>query len=67
MNSEDDYNLILKICTLENEISICRIKIEQKKNTNLVNRQKLDKVNWKLSTHKVALIVLFFLYVKMLF
>nr|KAJ0228474.1 hypothetical protein LSAT_V11C100040810 [Lactuca sativa] len=56
--------LTLKICTLENEISICRMKIEQEKN---INKQELDKVNWKLFTHRLALIVLFLLYVKMLF
>ncbi|CAI9285912.1 unnamed protein product [Lactuca saligna] len=35
---EESCNLTLKICTLENEISICRMKIEQENNTNLVNR-----------------------------
>nr|KAJ0189583.1 hypothetical protein LSAT_V11C800427490 [Lactuca sativa] len=63
---EESCNLTLKICPLENEINICRMKIEQENNTNLVNRQELDKVKWKLFTHKVALILLFVLYVKML-
>nr|KAJ0190525.1 hypothetical protein LSAT_V11C800434590 [Lactuca sativa] len=58
---EESCNLTLKFCTLENEISICRMKIEQENNTNLVNRQKLDKVKWKLFIHKVALILLFVL------
>nr|KAJ0186208.1 hypothetical protein LSAT_V11C900457660 [Lactuca sativa] len=51
---EESFNLILKICTLENEISICRMKIEQENNTNLVNRQELYKVKWKLFTHKLC-------------
>nr|KAJ0221492.1 hypothetical protein LSAT_V11C200080650 [Lactuca sativa] len=63
---EESYNLTLKFCTLENEISICRMKIEQENNTNLVNIQELDKVRWKLFTYKVALILLYVLYVKML-
>nr|KAJ0216382.1 hypothetical protein LSAT_V11C300125700 [Lactuca sativa] len=58
------YNLTLKLGNLENEISICRKKLEEKKNSDLVFRQELDKVKWKLFTHKVALFVLFFLYVK---
>nr|KAJ0213810.1 hypothetical protein LSAT_V11C400221120 [Lactuca sativa] len=61
---EESCNLTLKICTLENEISICRMKIEEEKN---MNKQELDKVNWKLFTHRLALIFLFLLYVKMLF
>nr|KAJ0206839.1 hypothetical protein LSAT_V11C500263140 [Lactuca sativa] len=64
MKLEESCNLTLKICTLENEISICRMEIEQEKNNN---KQELDKVNWKLFTHRLALIVLFLLYVKMLF
>nr|KAJ0221964.1 hypothetical protein LSAT_V11C200080610 [Lactuca sativa] len=60
---EESYNLTLKFCTLENEINIYRMKTEQENNTNLVNRQELDKVKWKLFTHKVALILLFVLYV----
>nr|KAJ0226986.1 hypothetical protein LSAT_V11C100012560 [Lactuca sativa] len=40
------------------------MKIEQEKNNN---KQELDKVNWKLFTHRLALIVLFLLYVKILF
>nr|KAJ0203033.1 hypothetical protein LSAT_V11C500283910 [Lactuca sativa] len=63
---EESCNLTLKICTLENEINICRMKIKQENNTNLVNRQELDNVKWKLFTHKVALILSFVLYVKML-
>nr|KAJ0205750.1 hypothetical protein LSAT_V11C500291110 [Lactuca sativa] len=63
MKPEESYNLTLKNCTLENEINICRMKIEQEKNNN---KQELDKVNWKLFTHRLALIVLFLLYVKML-
>nr|KAJ0212056.1 hypothetical protein LSAT_V11C400192970 [Lactuca sativa] len=62
---EESCNLTLKICTLENEISICRMKIEEEKNTNFVNRQELDKVKWELFTHKLALILLFVIYVKM--
>nr|KAJ0201642.1 hypothetical protein LSAT_V11C600305350 [Lactuca sativa] len=64
MKAEERCNLTLKICTLENEISICRMKIEEEKNRN---KQELDKVNWKLFTHRLALIFLFLLYVKMLF
>ncbi|CAI9286947.1 unnamed protein product [Lactuca saligna] len=63
---KESCNLTLKFCTLENEISICRMKIEQENNTNLGNRQELDKVKWKLFTHKLALILLFVLHVKML-
>nr|KAJ0225173.1 hypothetical protein LSAT_V11C100043800 [Lactuca sativa] len=37
---------------------------EEEKNCDLVFRQQLDKVKWKLFTHKVALFVIFFLYVK---
>nr|KAJ0206001.1 hypothetical protein LSAT_V11C500281400 [Lactuca sativa] len=58
------YNLTLKLGNLENEISICSKKLEEDKNYDLVSRQELDKVKWKLFTHKVALFVLFFLYVK---
>nr|KAJ0200871.1 hypothetical protein LSAT_V11C600306080 [Lactuca sativa] len=57
---EESCNLTLKICTLENEISICRMKIKQENNINLVNRQELDKVKWKLFTHKVALFVILY-------
>nr|KAJ0222456.1 hypothetical protein LSAT_V11C200099720 [Lactuca sativa] len=64
MKPEESCNFTLKICTLENEISICRMKIEQEKNKN---KEELDKVNWKLFTHRLALIFLFLLYVKMLF
>nr|KAJ0226055.1 hypothetical protein LSAT_V11C100032060 [Lactuca sativa] len=64
MKPEENCNLTLKICTLENEINICRMKIEQEKNNN---KQELNKVNWKLFTHRLALIVLFLLYVKILF
>nr|KAJ0212073.1 hypothetical protein LSAT_V11C400217450 [Lactuca sativa] len=63
---EESCNLTLKISTLENEINICRMMIEQENKTNMVNRHELDKVKWKLFTHKVALILLFVLYVKML-
>nr|KAJ0198759.1 hypothetical protein LSAT_V11C600319770 [Lactuca sativa] len=35
---EENCNLTLKIGTLENEISICRMKIKQENNTNLFNR-----------------------------
>nr|KAJ0203250.1 hypothetical protein LSAT_V11C500234510 [Lactuca sativa] len=34
MKAEESCNLTLKICTLENEISICRMKIEEEKNRN---------------------------------
>ncbi|CAI9301181.1 unnamed protein product [Lactuca saligna] len=34
---KENHNLTLKICTLENEINICRMKIEQENNTNLVS------------------------------
>nr|KAJ0190678.1 hypothetical protein LSAT_V11C800414300 [Lactuca sativa] len=64
MKAEESCNLTLKICTLENEISICMMKIEEEKNRN---KQELDKVNWKLFTRRLALIFLFLLYVKMLF
>ena len=40
---------------------------EEEKNSDLVFKQELDKVNSKLFTHKVALFVLFFLYVKDVF
>nr|KAJ0212829.1 hypothetical protein LSAT_V11C400213340 [Lactuca sativa] len=36
----------------KNEISICRMNIEQENNTNLVNRQEFDKVKWNLFTTK---------------
>lgn len=46
------------------QISIWMMKLEQEKNFDLVFRQEFDKVNWKLFTHKVALFVLSFLYIK---
>ncbi|CAI9282717.1 unnamed protein product [Lactuca saligna] len=58
MKPEESCNLTLKICTLENKISICKMKIEQQKNNH---KQELGKVNWKLSTHRLALIVMFLL------
>ncbi|CAI9300169.1 unnamed protein product [Lactuca saligna] len=58
------YNLTFRLGNLENEISICRKKLEEEKNSDLVFGQELDKVKSKLFTHKVALFVLFFLYVK---
>ncbi|CAI9286569.1 unnamed protein product [Lactuca saligna] len=58
------YNLTLKLGNLENKISICRKKLEEEKNYDLVFRQELDKVKWEFFTHKVALFMLFFLYVK---
>nr|KAJ0202096.1 hypothetical protein LSAT_V11C600331810 [Lactuca sativa] len=58
------YNLTLKLGNLENKISRCRKKLEEEKKCDLVFRQELDKVKWKLFTYKVALFVLFFLYVK---
>nr|KAJ0211133.1 hypothetical protein LSAT_V11C400194820 [Lactuca sativa] len=58
------YNLTFKLGNLENEITYCRKKLEEEKNSDLVFRQELDKVKWKLFTHKAALFVLFFLYVK---
>nr|KAJ0193383.1 hypothetical protein LSAT_V11C800392560 [Lactuca sativa] len=61
------YNLTFKLGNLENEISYCRKKLEEEKNSDLVFRQELDKVKWKLFTHKAALFVLFFLYVKHVF
>nr|KAJ0211855.1 hypothetical protein LSAT_V11C400216360 [Lactuca sativa] len=39
------YNLTLKLGNLENEISICRNKLEEEKNSNLVFKQELDKIN----------------------
>ncbi|CAI9284256.1 unnamed protein product [Lactuca saligna] len=50
MKAKESCNLTLKICTLENEISICRMKIEEEKNRN---KKELDKVNWKLFTHRL--------------
>nr|KAJ0199763.1 hypothetical protein LSAT_V11C600316570 [Lactuca sativa] len=64
MKPEESCNLTLKICTLENEINIYRMEIVQEKNNN---KQELDKVSLKLFTHRLALIVLLLLYVKMLF
>ena len=61
------YNLTFKLGNLENEITYCRKKLEEEKNSDLVFRQELDKVKWKLFTHKAALFVLFFLYVKHVF
>ncbi|KAL7590697.1 hypothetical protein Lser_V15G38059 [Lactuca serriola] len=53
------YNLTLKLGNLEKEISICRKKLEEEKNLDLVFRKELDKVKCKLFTHKVALFVKF--------
>nr|KAJ0185893.1 hypothetical protein LSAT_V11C900504830 [Lactuca sativa] len=52
-------NLTLKICTLENQISICKMKMEQE---NLVVTQEFEKIKWKLFTHKVLMIALFLLF-----
>ncbi|KAL7591575.1 hypothetical protein Lser_V15G32784 [Lactuca serriola] len=41
------YNLTLKLGNFENEICICRKKLEEEKNCDLVFRQELDKVKWK--------------------
>ncbi|CAI9283816.1 unnamed protein product [Lactuca saligna] len=53
-------SLTLKVSILENEISICKMKMEQE---NLVVRQEFEKLKWKLFTHKVVMIVLFLLFV----
>ncbi|CAI9289515.1 unnamed protein product [Lactuca saligna] len=53
-------NLTLKVSILENEINICKMKMEQE---NLVVRQEFEKLKWKLFTHKVVMVVLFLLFV----
>nr|KAJ0227789.1 hypothetical protein LSAT_V11C100013280 [Lactuca sativa] len=59
-DKKEPCNLTLKVSILENEISICKMKMEQE---NLVVRQEFEKLKWKLFTHKVVMIVLFLLFV----
>ena len=58
-DKKEQCNLTLKICTLENQISIYKMKMEQE---NLVVRQEFEKLKWKLFTHKVLMIALFLLF-----
>nr|KAJ0202914.1 hypothetical protein LSAT_V11C500289800 [Lactuca sativa] len=50
---------------LENEISICRKKLEEEKNSDLVFRQELDKVKSMLFTQKLHCLCYFSCMLKM--
>ncbi|KAI3523826.1 hypothetical protein L1887_02259 [Cichorium endivia] len=52
------FNLMLKMSALEHEINICKMKMEEEK---LSVRQELEKLNSKIFTQKIVILVMFLL------
>lgn len=52
------FNLMLKMSALEHEINICNMKMEEEK---LTVRQELEKLNSKIFTQKIVIVVMFLL------